>query len=53
MGELYSAHTFVMIAERRAQLLEHAVQDLQSEVGRLHAAAGRQRTGPHYDDDDF
>lgn len=35
--ELFGTHTFVMIAERRAQLLEVAVQELRHEVSRLNA----------------
>lgn len=35
MTELYGTHTFIMIAERRAQLLEQAVQSLRSEVTSL------------------
>jgi hypothetical protein len=34
-GELHTTHTFVMIAERRAQLLEQQVQALRGDVGDL------------------
>lgn len=33
--ELHSTHTFVMIAERRAQLLEQQVQELRAQVAEL------------------